>query len=413
MERVDANGNPGSILVVLPTWVGDFVMATPALRAMRERFTDAHITFLMESNLRDLVGGGNWMNECVQWPERSRRTPLDRAYRDLIWDLRRRRFDWTVLFPNSFRSALTARIIGAKRRIGYDRDGRGFLLTDRLPVRNRIRRTTLSSLLRVGRSQEVKGTATSKVGGAGADDAQQLSSRLTVPLPKRPPVALGRYVPMPIVEYYADLVEAIGCRRPGDALELFTTPDDDDAVDKRLASEGIDSRRPLIVISPGAKFGASKCWMPERFAGVADRLIDSNRATVIVTCGPGEERIAREIGREMKGGGFVFDQPLLTLGQLKSLIRRCDLLICNDTGPRHFAKAFATPVVTVFGPTHPDWTATSHKAERIVRVDIDCGPCQQKRCPLGHHDCMTRVSIDAVFDAATALLRTQVQQIAR
>ena len=95
----------------------------------------------------------------------------------------------------------------------------------------------------------------------------------------------------------------------------------------------------------------------------------------------------------------------MTLGELKSLIKRADLLICNDAGPRHFAKAFDVPVVTVFGPTHPEWTTTSYRAERVVRVDVDCGPCQQRTCPLGHLQCMTGVTVDAVFDAATALLQ--------
>ena len=124
--------DPRSILVVLPTWVGDFVMATPALRAIRNRFPGAHIAFLMEPNLRELVRGGDWMNECVEWPAREHRSPLHRPYRDFAWDLRRRRFDWAVLLPNSFRSAMFTWFIRAKQRIGYNRDARGPLLTDRI-----------------------------------------------------------------------------------------------------------------------------------------------------------------------------------------------------------------------------------------------------------------------------------------
>ena len=114
----------------------------------------------------------------------------------------------------------------------------------------------------------------------------------------------------------------------------------------------------------------------------------------------------------MKQRGFLFDDALLTLGELKSLISRSHLLICNDAGPRHFAKAFDVPVVTVFGPTHPQWTATDYKAERVVRVDVDCGPCQQRICPLGHLECMSGVSADMVFEAATELLRNCGSRIA-
>src|SRR4029079_12906135 len=105
-------------------------------------------------------------------------------------------------------------------------------------------------------------------------------------------------------------------------------------------------------------------------------------ATVFITCGPGEEAIAKAISVAMEHAAHAMLDPLLTLGELKSFPRRCDLLICNDAGPRHIAKAFGVPVVTVFGPTHPDWTATKYPDERIVRVDVDCGPCQERVCPL-------------------------------
>ncbi|UCC29737.1 MAG: glycosyltransferase family 9 protein [Phycisphaerales bacterium] len=386
--------DPRSIMVVLPTWVGDFVMATPTLRAIRDRFANAHITFLVEPNLRDLARGGDWMNECFEWPAKDRRSPLHKEYRDLAWDLRRRRFDWAVLLPNSMRSALIARLAGAGRRIGYDRDGRGLLLTDRLPLRNR-RGENASSDRQPGPSAPRPG------------EPSQVRPRDRVPVPP------GRFVPMPLVEYYADLAEAIGCDRPGDRLELFTTPDCDDSVQERLASPGIADRRPLVVISPGARYGAAKCWFPDRFAEVADRLIETEDATVIVTCGPGEEPIARQIGSAMRHKGSIFDSPPLTLGQLKSLVCRCDLLICNDAGPRHFAKAFNVPVVTVFGPTHPEWTATSYEAERIVRIDVDCGPCQQRVCPPGHLKCMYGVTVDMVFEASKDLLKRSWCQSSR
>ena len=416
--------DPRSILVVLPTWVGDFVMATPTLRAIRQRFTSAHITFLVEPNLRDLVRGGDWMNECIEWPLRhskaSRgskpaRTPFYRAYRDLAWDLRRRRLDWAVLLPNSFRSALIARITGAKRRIGYDRDGRGLLLTDRLPVKNRRGRWTGKRQLALSRGLQPARTSV-WANDRGGNEVVHGQTSLPMPpssletLHRHPdiPVPPGRFVPIPLVEYYADLAEAIGCKRPDDRLELSTTRDCDESVQDRLASLGVTRDQPLVVVSPGAKYGAAKCWMPERFAAVGDRLIESGDAAVMITCGPGEESIAQQIGSAMKRRGVILDGPLLSLGEMKSLVRRCDLLLCNDAGPRHFAKAFDVPVVTVFGPTHPKWTATSYEAERIVRIDVDCGPCQQRVCPLGHLKCMTGVSVDMVFAACKELLGARV-----
>ncbi|GEM_PF-136881 len=501
--------DPRSILVVLPTWVGDFVMATPALRAMRERFAGSHIVFLMEANLRDVVRGGGWMNECVEWPAMTERTPLYRAYRDLVWELRRRRFDWAVLFPNSFRAALMVRLAGAKRRIGYDRDGRGFLLTDRVPVRNRIGRGGRNGTGTVGGdgTQRISHTLGERSGGGrdgmlaeirrtpptppliwgGADHAGpplvrggedgargNMLGSLHPALPRT--VRNGAYRPMPIVEYYADLVESIGCARPGDRLELCTSPECDASVEERIwgvqrslrtagtpavgsarsleeeevgsahptattsadckqgphsgpyeteefghacatslnpvSRVGIGEARPLVVISPGAKYGAAKCWLPERFAAVADHVIDEHGATVVITCGPGEESLADAIAHAMQRSAHVLHTPSLSLGELKSLIRRADLLIATDSGPRHFAKAFGVPVVTIFGPTHPDWTATSHEEERIVRIDLECSPCQRRTCPLGHHECMKGITVEMVVSASHELLRRRKEVVA-
>lgn len=376
--------DPNTILIVLPTWVGDFVMATPALRAIRERFASTHITFLLEANLLDLAHGGPWMDECVAWPPKGKRSVFSREYREFVAGLRRRRFDCAILLSNSFRSALLARLIGAKRRVGYDRDGRSWLLTDRIPVTNR--RT-----------------------GPPPGRRPSLSTTVPVRMGTHIPGRLGQYHPMPLVDYYADLAEAIGCPRPGDKLELFSTPESERALADRLSKHSRTTppnMSPMVVLSPGSKFGASKCWAPERFAEAADRLIEEHEATVLITCGPGEEGIATGISSAMKRPAKLLIDPLLTLDELKALIRRCDLLICNDAGPRHIAKAFDVPLVTVFGPTHPDWTATNYPDERIVRVDVDCGPCQQRICPLGHHRCMEAVSVDMVVAAARQLLET-------
>lgn len=340
--------DPDRILVILPTWVGDFIMATPALRAIRKRYARASITFLMVPNLADLVASGDWMDRTVTWP-----TPSGVVnFLGLGLRLRREGFDLAVLFPNSFRAALMARLAGARRRVGYDRDGRGALLTDRLETRK----------------------------------------------------TNGRYEPKPICGYYGRLATAVDSAEPGDQLELFTDPTSEVTVARRLESLGIASDKPLVIISPGASFGSSKLWLPERFAAVGDRLIDSTDAAVVITCGPGEAGIARTLHGAMDARAYLFDEPLLTLGELKALIKRGDLLICNDIGPRHIAKAFGVSVVTVFGPTHMAWTDTDYPNERKVRIDVDCGPCQLKTCPHTHHKCMTGVTVDMVYERCAELL---------
>lgn len=344
---------PSRVLIVLPNWVGDLVLATPALRSLRRQFAEQHITFLVKSHLAPVLGGGDWMDEMVHWPAARgpSRPKRRRSFLGFAAELRDKQYDVAVLFANSFRSALLARLAGIKRRVGYDRDGRGPLLTDKL-------------------------------------------------LPEK---ANGKFVPVPMIRYYNAIARYLGCRECPEVPELFTTAQDDAAADQALRTAGVRPDQPVVVVNPGASFGPAKCWLPERFAEVADRLVERRQAAVFISCGPKEVEIARAVAERMRQRVTVLDNPVMPLGPSKSLIRRASLLITNDTGPRHLANAFGTPVVTVFGPTDPQWTATGVPTERSLMVPVDCGPCMKRKCPLDHR-CMTRISGAMVLDQAEELL---------
>jgi heptosyltransferase-2 len=91
------------------------------------------------------------------------------------------------------------------------------------------------------------------------------------------------------------------------------------------------------------------------------------------------------------------------VGGLKRVVQRSKLMVCNDTGPRHFAAAFGVPTVTLFGPTDPVWAETFSEKERIVRVVVPCGPCQLKKCPIDHR-CMKGITVEMVMDAVREVL---------
>ncbi len=350
-------GQPSRILVVLPNWVGDLVLATPALRALREQFSQAHIAFLVKSHLAEVLSGGDWMDQVFRWPARKgeSRPKRRRGFLGLAAKLREQQFDWAVLLSNSFRSALLVRLAGIRRRVGYDRDGRGLLLTDRL-------------------------------------------------LPER---YNGKYVPVPMTRYYNAIPRYLGCRECPRELELFTTPEEEAAAAERIAAAGIEPGQPIVVLNPGASFGPAKRWLPERFAEVADRLVARHNAAVFISCGPKEIETARTVAVHMHQDVTVLDNPVMPLGPSKALIRRASLLVTNDTGPRHFANAVGTPVVTIFGPTDPAWTATDSPRERSLSVNVHCGPCMKRTCPLDHR-CMTRISSDMVLEQARVLLADRV-----
>ncbi len=345
-------GNYSRILVSIPNWVGDVVMATPALRAVRRRFGDARITLLMRPYVADVLAGTAFGDENAFWFTPPQRHGLA-AHIGLIRQLRRQRFDLAILLTNSFRSAAVVRLAGARRVAGYARDGRGWLLTDRL----------------------------------------------------YPPRAGGQFAPIPALDYYNNLVRHVGCDAPGDKLELGTTPADEAAIDARLG--GSDSRRPLVVLNPGASYGSAKCWPAEHYAALSDMLVRRHGARVVASLGPKEREIADRLRAAARDPMEIFNDPPLGLGPLKALVRRCDLLVTNDTGPRHFAAALDVPVVTVFGSSDPAWTDTRFSRERIVSLKLDCQPCMQRTCPLGHHHCMRTLPPERVAEEAAAALAGQ------
>ena len=136
---------------------------------------------------------------------------------------------------------------------------------------------------------------------------------------------------------------------------------------------------------------------------MADRFIDELNATVLLNGLPKERRILDTIKQCMKHAPLDLSNKGMTLGSLKEVVRRCDLMVTNDTGPRHIAAALDVPVVTVFGPTHPEWTDIYFEKERRVAVKVFCGPCQKKVCPLDHR-CMTRVTPAMVYETSMQLL---------
>lgn len=344
------------ILIVIPNWVGDVVMATAALRAIRRRFDRSRIVHLMRPYVTDVLAGTGFADEFVFWPGPGSTHGGRTGWTGLIRRLRAERFDLAVLTTNSFRSALAVWLAGARRRVGYARDGRSWLLTDRLrPLRE--------------------------------------PGRMWGP---------GRFVPVPALDYYNALARRAGCEEPGDRLELATSAADEAAVDERLGA--VDRARPLVVLNPGANYGEAKCWPAESYAALADGLTSRHGARVVASLGPKERSVAERLRSSVRGSIDVFVDPPLGLGALKALIRRCDLLITNDTGPRHFAAAFDVPVLTVFGSSDPAWTETRFAKERIVSLDLECQPCMERTCPLKHHRCMRDLRPEVVLDQAGEML---------
>ncbi len=341
-----------TILVFCPNLIGDTAMATPTFRALRSGFPGARMIAVVKPGVSPTLDGGPWFDDRVRFDPRSGRAE-ERA-RPVARRLRAERPDLAVLLPNSFRSAWMAWRSGATRRVGYDRGGRGLLLTDRLaPPRD-------------GR---------------------------------------GRFRPSPIVDYYLEIPRLLGCPVDGTRLELYTTPEDEAAADREWDRLGLAGAGAVVCLNTGGAFGPAKSWPEGHFAALARRLVDEAGVVVLVVCGPAERDAARSIVRLAGRPAVVSlaDGPL-SLGLTKASVRRSALLVTTDSGPRHFAAGFGIPALTLFGPTDISWTLTYHPGALHLLHPVPCGPCQRPTCPERHHRCLRDLSPDAVFDAARRML---------
>ncbi len=338
------------IAVFLPNWVGDVVMATPALRALRDHFASARILGTLKPYVASVLEGAPWLDEQIFL---STDGPWSQRWLAVAARLRQERVELAILFANTFRSALVAQLGRCRRRVGYARHGRAPLLTDRLRPRR--------------------------------DEA-------------------GRLVPCPILDDYNRLVVEAGVPLPSRLMELFTTPDDEAAADAVWEQAHFADYPEVICLNPGAAFGSAKHWPAEHFAALARALADRRGCGVLILCGPSEQELARSIQERTNRPQVrsLAGQPL-SLGLTKACVRRCDLLITTDSGPRHFAAAFDRPVVTLFGPTHIAWTETYFPKAVHLQKQVECGPCQLRVCPLDHR-CMVHLLPAEVLVAAENLL---------
>lgn len=339
-----------NIAIFLPNWVGDVVMATPALRAVRRHFAAARVIGVMRPYVAGVLEGSPWLDRQIFL---DRQGAWAQRWPGVAWQLRREGIDLAILLPNSFRSGLVAWLAGCRRIVGFRRHGRGWLLTDQLE-------------------------------------------------PQRD--AAGRLVPCPIIDDYNRLVEAAGCPAPGHRLELFTTAADEQAANKVWEEGRLSGYSEVVCLNPGAAYGAAKHWYAEAFARLAQDFIDRRGSGVLVLCGPGERELARRIAQLTARPALVTlaERPL-SLGLTKACVRRADLLVTTDSGPRHFAAAFGRPVVSLFGPTHIAWTETYFPAAVHLQKKVPCGPCQLRVCPHDHR-CMKELTPQEVFAAAVDLL---------
>lgn len=363
------SAKPSRLLIVMPSWIGDAVMATPALRVIRELLPGSLIGGLVRPGVDQVLAGSELLDELHVGRALGTMGP-----KRLAAKARPRRYDAALLLTNSFSTALITRLAGIPRRIGYERDARTFLLTDHLtPPRRR--------------------------------DVEPYRRSSTDP---------GAWAPVPACEYYFRLathfLESLDLG-PGDMgpLELATTPSEERAGSEILSSAGIVPERQhstaLAMLNPGAN-NPAKRWPADRFAAVADELARRHGMTILLNGAPGEAPLVAEIASMCAPETPIVALPRhgITIGTLKAIVRKCRIMVTNDTGPRHIAAAFGVPVVTLFGPTDPRWTTIPFEDE----VELVADPTLPEEEVANDHPercAIERIGVGDVVAAAGGLLR--------
>lgn len=312
------------ILVRMPNWVGDAVMALPALEALREDFPRSTLVALARPWVTPLLEGHGCVDRVMVF-QKGRGHPRDGVeLLRIVAELRRCRFDMAFLFQNAFEAALIARLAGIPVRIGYNTDGRGVLLSHPVP-----------------RDEEI----------------------------------LRRHQ----VEYYLHLLRAMGWKAETRDPGLHVGDGQRAAADILLQASGVAAGDLLLGVAPGAVYGPAKRWPPERFAAVADRAVKAWGAKVVVVGSGGETGVCEAVVRAMQ-------TPALNLAGSTSLdaavgvIGRCRAFLCNDSGLMHVAAALDVPLVAIFGSTDPEATGPRSPKARVVRKPLPCAPCLKPEC---------------------------------
>lgn len=330
--------DPQNIIVRMPNWIGDLIMATPVLTDLRKAFPKSSITAMCRKPLCDLLREDESVNEvfCFAKPANDF---VRRQERDIIAKLQAGKYDLGILLTNSFSSAWWFWQGKVKRRIGYSAHFRGWLLTDSLKF-------------------------------AKEKEHQVIT--------------------------YKKLLSPLGISLSNTAPRLYVTEKEVERAKELLYQRGYVKGKKLIGINPGAAYGSAKCWPPERFRALAMRLLLETDAYVVFFGDASTASLVKQISQGLPEK--VIDLAGVTsLRELACLIKECDVLVTNDSGPMHIGDAFHTPLVALFGSTDEELTGPFSQSKNVINKHVKCSPCFKRVCPIDF-PCMKEIGVEEVVE---------------
>jgi heptosyltransferase-2 len=336
------------ILIRATNWVGDAIMALPAVRAVRENFSDAEIGIVGRPYVLDIYREQELADELIVYDSAQEHKGI-RGRERLAAQLRERQFDVALLLQNAFDAAWMAWRAQIPTRIGYARDGRSLLLT----------------------------------------------KAIAVPKPSE--------IPAHEKFYYLELIRRAGwiAEFPDTSwIRLTVSKEKQQRAEEMFSEAGVLPERVRIAVGAGASYGSAKCWPPDRFAATLNGLAEKLNADVVMFGTTGEAAVSAAIRAGLKRAPFDLTGKTAIV-DLPALLSRCSLFIGNDSGAMHVAAAVGLPIVAVFGPTDPNGTVPVTPNCSVVQEKPYCSPCFLRRCPTDHR-CMKAVTPRMVESAALA-----------
>jgi heptosyltransferase-2 len=346
MKKNISNQTCPRILIRAANWVGDAIMTTPVIRAVRKNFMDAHITVLAKPWVIPVYEHNPYVDDVMVY-DAAGRHKMGAGTLRLVSDIRQRQFDLAILMQNAFEAALLVFLARVPVRVGYNTDARTWLLKPVIPLDPALKKTHL-------------------------------------------------------IDYYLGILTGAGLATHGRDMDLYLSPADRDDADHRLFNLKKNGSDRVLGINPGATGGTAKRWFPDRYAALCRRLAKTYDTRILIFGGPKDRALGEQI-RAMAPGCCVNLAGETTLGQAFALIHQCDLFVTNDSGLMHAAAALNISQVAIIGSTDPKATSPDSPASTIIRVPVPCAPCLKDDCPTDHA-CMDRITVDMVFDTCCRIL---------
>jgi heptosyltransferase-2 len=359
------------ILIRAANWVGDAIMTTPVIRAVQKNYPRAHITILAKPWVIPVYENNPHVDEIMVY-ENNGRHKMGMGTLRLAKDIRQGRFDLAILMQNAFEAALLVFLAGIPQRLGYNTDGRSWLLNKCVKLDPDLKKGHLVDYY------------LGILKGAGLEDYGK-TMELSLSDADR--------------EYAKKILEDKGLRNQdlrnkGPELKGYEN--------KELENRELAGKIPVIGINPGATGGTAKRWFPDRYASLCRKLSNQYQTKILIFGGPADNELGEEI-MTMAPECCVNMAGKTSLSQAFALIENCDLFVTNDSGLMHGAAALNVNQVAVIGSTDHIATAPFNHNSIMVREPVSCSPCLKDECPIDHR-CMTRISVDMVMEVCCSVL---------